>query len=84
MSTRTLTLTAMLAAICCILGPVTLPIGPIPLSLTTGILMGMALIMGVPAYAAGYICPWACWAYPFSAALPADWAYSWGRQGDSF
>ena len=46
MSTRTLTLTAMLAAICCILGPVTLPIGPIPLSMTTGILMGMALILG--------------------------------------
>lgn len=46
MSTRNLTLTAMLAAMCCLLGPVTLPIGPIPLSLTTGILMGMALILG--------------------------------------
>lgn len=46
MSTRTLTLTAVLAAICCLLGPVTLPIGPVPLSLTTGVLMGMALILG--------------------------------------
>ena len=46
MSTRTLTLTAVLAALCCLLGPVTLPIGPVPLSLTTGVLMGMALILG--------------------------------------
>ena len=46
MSTRTLTLTAMLAAICCILGPVTLPIGPVPLSLTTGVLMSIAMILG--------------------------------------
>ena len=46
MSTRTLTLTAMLAAICCLLGPVTLPLGPVPLSLTTGIFMAMALILG--------------------------------------
>ena len=46
MSTRTLTLTAMLAAALCILGPVTLPVGPIPLSLTTGVLMGMALMLG--------------------------------------
>ena len=47
MSTRTLTLTAMMAAALCILGPVTLPVGPVPLSLTTGVLMGMALILGV-------------------------------------
>lgn len=46
MSTRTLTLTAVLAAMCCLLGPVTLPIGPVPLSLSTGILMGIALILG--------------------------------------
>lgn len=46
MSTRTLTLTAMLAALCCLLGPVTLPIGPVPLSLTTGVLMGIALLLG--------------------------------------
>ena len=46
MSTRTLTLTAVLTAILCILGPVTLPLGPVPLSLTTGLLMLMALLLG--------------------------------------
>lgn len=46
MSTRTLTLTAVLAAMCCLLGPVTLPIGPVPVSMTTALLMGMALILG--------------------------------------
>lgn len=46
MSTRTLTLTAVLTALLCILGPVTLPIGPVPLSLTTAVLMLMALLLG--------------------------------------
>lgn len=46
MSTRHLTLTAMLTALCCILGPLTLPIGPVPLSMTTALLMGMALLLG--------------------------------------
>ena len=46
MSTRTLTLTAVLTALLCILGPVTLPLGPVPLSLTTALLMGMALLLG--------------------------------------
>ena len=46
MSTRTLTLTALLTAMLCILGPVTLPLGPVPLSLTTALLMGMALLLG--------------------------------------
>lgn len=46
MSTRTLTLTALLTALLCLIGPVTLPVGPIPLSLTTAILMLMALLLG--------------------------------------
>lgn len=46
MSTRTLTLTALLTALLCILGPATLPLGPIPLSLTTGLLMLIALLLG--------------------------------------
>ena len=46
MSTRTLTLIAVLTAMLCILGPVTLPLGPVPLSLTTGLLMLMALLLG--------------------------------------
>ena len=46
MSTRQMTLTAMLTALLCILGPLTLPIGPIPLSLTTAMLMLMALLLG--------------------------------------
>ena len=45
-STRNMTLTAMLTALLCITGPVTLPLGPIPLSLTTGVLMLMALLLG--------------------------------------
>ena len=46
MSTRHMTLTAMLTALLCILGPMTLPLGPVPLSLVTGVLMGMALLLG--------------------------------------
>lgn len=46
MSTRHLTLTAMLTALLCITGPLTLPLGPIPLSLTTAVLMLMALLLG--------------------------------------
>ena len=46
MSTRTLTLTALLTALLCISGPVTLPVGPVPLSLTTAVLMLMALLLG--------------------------------------
>lgn len=46
MSTRNLTLTAMLTALLCIVGPLTLPVGPIPLSLTTAVLMLMALLLG--------------------------------------
>ena len=46
MSTRTLTLTAMLTALLCICGPLTLPLGPIPLSLTTAVLMLMGLLLG--------------------------------------
>ena len=46
MSTRQMTLTALLTALCCLLGPVTLPLGPIPLSLITALLMLMGLLLG--------------------------------------
>ena len=46
MTTRQLTIIAMLTALLCILGPVTLPLGMVPLSLTTGVLMFMALLLG--------------------------------------
>lgn len=46
MSTRTLTLTAVLTALLCVFGPVTLPVGPVPLSLTTAVLMGISLLLG--------------------------------------
>lgn len=46
MTTRNLTLTAMLAALLCVAGPLTLPLGPIPLSLVTAVLMLTALLLG--------------------------------------
>ena len=46
MSTRLMTLTAMLTALLCILGPLTLPLGPVPLSLATAALMLTALLLG--------------------------------------
>lgn len=46
MSTRQMTLTAMLTALLCLLGPVTLPLGPVPLTLTTAALMLIALLLG--------------------------------------
>ncbi len=46
MTTREMTLSAMLTALLCILGPLTLPLGPVPLSLTTFALMLTALLLG--------------------------------------
>ena len=46
MSTRHMTLTAMLTALLCILGPLTLPLGPVPLSMTTAVLMLMGMLLG--------------------------------------
>lgn len=46
MTTRQMTLTAMLTALLCLLSPLTLPLGPVPLSLTTALLMGMGLLLG--------------------------------------
>lgn len=46
MSTRQMTLTAMLTALLCLLGPLTLPLGPVPLSLTTALLMLTGLLLG--------------------------------------
>ena len=46
LSTRSMTLTAMLTALLCIVGPLTLPIGPVPLSLTTAVLFLAALLTG--------------------------------------
>lgn len=46
MSTKALTLTAVLTALLCILGPMTLPLGPVPLSLTSALLMLSALLLG--------------------------------------
>ncbi len=43
---RRLTFAAMLAALLCLVGPLTLPLGPIPLSLTTAGLMLAALLTG--------------------------------------
>ena len=46
MSTRNMTLTAMLTALLCIAGPMTLAIGPVPLSLASAVLMLAALLLG--------------------------------------
>ena len=46
MSTRTMTLSAILTALLCLIGPLTLPLGPVPLSLTTAVLMLLALLLG--------------------------------------
>lgn len=51
MPTRNMTLIAMLTALLCIAGPLTLPLGPIPLTLITAVLALMALLLG-PARAA--------------------------------
>lgn len=46
MSTRTLTLTAVMTAILCIIGPLTIPIGPVPVSLVSMVLMLIAAMLG--------------------------------------
>lgn len=46
MKTRTMTLAAVMTALLCMTGPLTVPLGPVPLSLTTAVLMAMALLLG--------------------------------------
>lgn len=46
MPVRTLTLTGLLAALLCICGPLTLPAGPVPLSLATAVMLLAALLLG--------------------------------------
>lgn len=46
MPVRRLTLTALMTALLCVTAPITLPIGAIPLSLTTGVLALTALLLG--------------------------------------
>ncbi len=45
MSARQMTLTALMTALVCIAGPLTLPLGPVPLTLTNAALMLCALIL---------------------------------------
>lgn len=47
MPVRQLTLTALMTALLCIVGPLTLPLGAVPLSLTTAALMLAAMLLGV-------------------------------------
>lgn len=46
MPVRRMTLTALMTALLCIAGPLTLPLGPIPLSMTTAVLALAALLLG--------------------------------------
>ncbi len=45
-STHTLTLTSLMTALLCIAGPLTIPAGPVPVSLTAALLMLTALLLG--------------------------------------
>lgn len=44
--TNRLTLTALMTAALCIAGPLTLPIGPVPVSITSAVVMLAALLLG--------------------------------------
>ena len=46
MAVRKLTVVAMLTALICIVGPLTLPVGPIPVSLTSAVLLLTACLLG--------------------------------------
>lgn len=46
MRTRTLTLTALLTALLCLTGPLTIPFGPVPASLMSALLMLTACLLG--------------------------------------
>ena len=52
---RTLTTTALMTAVLCVLGPVSLPIGPVPVSLTNLALYFMVYIVGTRTSAAAYL-----------------------------
>ncbi|MBQ8556717.1 MAG: biotin transporter BioY [Clostridia bacterium] len=44
--THHLTLTALMAALLCIAGPLTIPVGPVPVSLASAVLLLSALLLG--------------------------------------
>lgn len=46
LSVRTLTLTAVMAAVLCVLGPLSVPVGPIPLSLATLVIYLSVYLLG--------------------------------------
>ena len=46
MAVRKLTVVAMLTALICIVGPLTLPVGPVPVSLTSAVLLLTACLLG--------------------------------------
>ena len=52
---KTITTTALMAAILCILGPISLPIGPVPISLTSLALYFMVYIVGTKTSIAAHV-----------------------------
>lgn len=65
--TYALAMTALMAAVTCVLAPMAIPIGPVPISLTnlaiylSLYLLGWESWRAPPAATSSALCPWRCW-----------------------
>jgi biotin transport system substrate-specific component len=55
MSTKTITMCGLMAAVCCILGPLSIPIGPVPISLTVVAVFLCVYVLGMVKGTIAYI-----------------------------
>lgn len=76
MNVRQLTITALMTAVLCVLGPIALPIGPVPVSLTNLALYFMVYIVGYKITSVAYL----VYMLLGLAGLPVFSAYQGGAQ----
>ena len=78
-----LSMTAVMAAVTCVLAPMSIPIGPVPISFTNlAIYLSLYLLgwkRGTVSYLVYVLSAW--WACRCSPASPAAWAGCWAPPG---
>ena len=74
---------ALMAAVMCIAGPLAVPIGPVPITLTNLVIYIAVGVLGTAQGTISYcICFWEWSVFRFSQAMPVDLANLPDRQAD--
>ena len=86
MTTANMTVTALMTAITCILGPLSLPIpiSPVPISLTNLVIYFMAYVLGAKLSVISYMVTffWGWRDFPYFRGFPAAWQSLRAPQAD--